>query len=248
MNSFTYKNQALGLRKQGFTLIELLVVIAIIAILASILFPVFARARENARRASCSSNLKQLALGMNMYAQDYDEKFPKIDGPLGGDSLPIRTTPVAEAGGLNYFSTNGKYWDGWVAGIYPYVKSSQIFLCPSNTFNAYGVNYGLPSWAFDSNNAIVSYLGESQPLARFAKPSESMLITEKSNGGGDQYLLSAEYYACARPHFDGGNIAFVDGHVKWMRFLDTPIGGGWPAPNSAAYAIHPPVSTFSGVF
>ena len=62
--------------KSAFTLIELLVVIAIIAILASILFPVFGRARENARRASCQSNLKQMALGLKQYTQDYDEKFP----------------------------------------------------------------------------------------------------------------------------------------------------------------------------
>jgi len=65
-------------RKEGFTLIELLVVIAIIAILAAILFPVFARARENARRASCQSNLKQIGLGMFMYLQDYDEKFTRV--------------------------------------------------------------------------------------------------------------------------------------------------------------------------
>src|SRR5687767_4467240 len=93
-------------RKSGFTLIELLVVIAIIAILAAILFPVFARARENARRASCQSNLKQIALGVFQYRQDYDERFP-IDGSGTGDSL------------------------GWAYVIQPYLKSEQIFQCPS---------------------------------------------------------------------------------------------------------------------
>ena len=88
----------------AFTLIELLVVIAIIAILASILFPVFGRARENARRASCQSNLKQIGLGMFQYTQDYDERFPI------------------------YGST---YELGWASVLQPYLKSSQIFQCPS---------------------------------------------------------------------------------------------------------------------
>ena len=95
----------------AFTLIELLVVIAIIAILAAILFPVFARARENARRSSCSSNLKQIGLGIIQYAQDYDEK------------LPSRV----------YFTASGP--NSWRTVVQPYVKSTQIFACPSNTGN-----------------------------------------------------------------------------------------------------------------
>src|SRR5436853_4324942 len=91
-------------RKAAFTLIELLVVIAIIAILAAILFPVFSRARENARRASCQSNLKQIGLGIFQYIQDYDEKYPPAVG--GG---------VAASG--NY---------GWADEIQPYLKSTQI--------------------------------------------------------------------------------------------------------------------------
>ena len=97
------------LAARGFTLIELLVVIAIIAILAAILFPVFARARENARRASCSSNLKQIGLGLIQYSQDYDEKYPYS-----------RTDPDPAP---------------WQTKIFPYVKSSQLFACPSNTGN-----------------------------------------------------------------------------------------------------------------
>src|SRR5215210_107980 len=88
---------------RGFTLIELLVVIAIIAILAAILFPVFARARENARRASCQSNLKQLSLGMIQYVQDYDERL--------------------------VYTTYGEA--SWRIRIFPYVKSSQVYFCPS---------------------------------------------------------------------------------------------------------------------
>ena len=104
-----------NIAKRGFTLIELLVVIAIIAILAAILFPVFARARENARRASCQSNLKQIGLGMVQYSQDYDEVLVAY----GYGSTPYTTADPA----------NGIYH--WMDAINPYVKSEQIFDCPS---------------------------------------------------------------------------------------------------------------------
>jgi prepilin-type N-terminal cleavage/methylation domain-containing protein/prepilin-type processing-associated H-X9-DG protein len=96
--------------RRAFTLIELLVVIAIIAILASILFPVFGRARENARRSSCQSNLKQIGLGIMQYTQDYDEKYPKSRG--GGNQALAGT---------------------WFTDIQPYMKSKQIFQCPSDS-------------------------------------------------------------------------------------------------------------------
>src|SRR3982750_2052617 len=95
-------------RSRGFTLLELLVVIAIIPILAAILFPAFARARENARRASCQSNLKQLGLGVMQYVQDYDEKFPL------------------------YAADNDKA-RGWAVLLQPYVRSTQILQCPSES-------------------------------------------------------------------------------------------------------------------
>lgn len=93
--------------RHGFTLIELLVVIAIIAILAAILFPVFAKARENARRTSCLSNMKQIGLGMIQYTQDYDSTFPAVyNDNIGGKRLI------------------------WADAIRPYIKSRQIFACP----------------------------------------------------------------------------------------------------------------------
>ncbi len=116
MNTFTQP-----VAKKAFTLIELLVVIAIIAILAAILFPVFARARENARRSSCQSNLKQIALGIKQYTQDYDEKFPYAacvnasTGSIGGGPADPNA-PV-----------------GWAQSIQPYVKSTQLLQCPSDT-------------------------------------------------------------------------------------------------------------------
>jgi len=96
-------------RSRGFTLIELLVVIAIIAILAAILFPVFAKAREKARQSSCLSNVKQLTLGMLQYVQDFDEKFPMF----------VTGTP-----------TQGEPW--WVC-VQPYIKNEQVYVCPSLT-------------------------------------------------------------------------------------------------------------------
>ena len=119
-----FKTQA----KKAFTLIELLIVIAIIAILAAILFPVFARARENARRSSCMSNLKQMGLGTMQYTQDYDEKlyphrFNSTPNPLMSVNGGPATTGVT--GGAT-----GKIF--WISLLQPYVKSYQIFVCPSN--------------------------------------------------------------------------------------------------------------------
>jgi len=109
------------LRKIGFTLIELLVVIAIIAILAAILFPVFGRARENARKSSCQSNLKQIGLGILQYVQDYDETMPRY----GQSSDAFQETAASSGEG----ASTDRY--KWMDAIYPYVKSEQIFVCPS---------------------------------------------------------------------------------------------------------------------
>jgi|GEM_PF-2671054 len=107
--------------EQGFTLIELLVVIAIISILAAILFPVFARARENARRASCMSNLKQIGLGFMMYAQDYDGHLP--------NSIIQNTDGIKEFTYPNGTTKNIR--EDWYLAINPYIKNWQVFNCPS---------------------------------------------------------------------------------------------------------------------
>jgi len=117
-------------RQSAFTLIELLVVIAIIAILAAILFPVFGRARENARRTSCLSNLKQIGLGIIQYTQDYDEIMPRASYySASGTSWNDKTLPTTVTT-VNY---------KWMDAIYPYVKSQQIFICPSSTNSLVGV-------------------------------------------------------------------------------------------------------------
>jgi prepilin-type N-terminal cleavage/methylation domain-containing protein/prepilin-type processing-associated H-X9-DG protein len=126
--------------KHGFTLIELLVVIAIIAILAAILFPVFARARENARRARCQSNLKQIGLGLMQYVQDYDEYLPSAG--------------YYETGGVGAFGPT------WRVMIFPYVKSEQIFTCPSgNRATQTNTNGGSDAAAGISN--LASHYGVS---------------------------------------------------------------------------------------
>jgi len=117
-------------RKQGFTLIELLVVIAIIAILAAILFPVFAQAREKARQASCESNLKQIGLAFKMYVQDYDEKWPasRAHGNTGD------YTSAGQTGAIGQDFAYG----GWMSNaLIPYTKNQQIYKCPSINANGF---------------------------------------------------------------------------------------------------------------
>jgi prepilin-type N-terminal cleavage/methylation domain-containing protein/prepilin-type processing-associated H-X9-DG protein len=215
----------------GFTLIELLVVIAIIAILAAILFPVFARARENARRSSCQSNLKQVGLGFLQYIQDYDETLPFSFYGSSGDSTPPGSIPD------NY---------KWMDAIYPYVKSEQLFNCPSDSAtNTYrfrnGVNYG----SYGLNGAYGSVLTDNQTpprsgtnlllnMASLAVPATTVWVTDNNNSvsavntGGSQGFFWASTASNptitnAQPrqlqniverHLETTNVLFCDGHVK----------------------------------
>src|SRR5258706_4905820 len=117
--------------QRGFTLIELLVVIAIIAILAAILFPVFAQARAKARQTSCLSNVKQLTLGMTMYAQDYDETFPTWAWWASSPYSP---------GVVSYRKDH--FESLWINAIYPYVKNGQIYSCPDTSFENHPAGNG----------------------------------------------------------------------------------------------------------
>lgn len=137
------------IRQVGFTLIELLVVIAIIAILAAILFPVFAQAREKARQTSCISNLKQIALASLMYSQDYDEKFFSGWGSGGGPEPGVIVWRVAI---LPYVKMGGKA-PTTTADVYdPTIPTVPLFQCPDTTFMAktsygYNLNEMCHSWA-----------------------------------------------------------------------------------------------------
>lgn len=194
--------------KVGFTLIELLVVIAIIALLAAILFPVFARARENARRASCQSNLKQLALGIIQYTQDYDEKLPIATYDDGAS----HTYPNGSTG------TQMLWWHM----IYPYVKSSQIFNCPSNSAGVYlggynwvpgtGTSYGY-NW----------YFNNFTPFSVAAIPQTAVTVLLSDTLGANMVWPYNDQSYISLPtarHLDTVNVAFVDGHVKSQKIGD----------------------------
>jgi len=183
------------MRRSGFTLIELLVVIAIIAILAAILFPVFARAREKARQTTCLSNLKQIGLGIMMYVQDYDERYMY---------------------GWHIYACSST-WEGF---IMPYVKNEQIFLCPSGPADS-GINVsGAYSWVYDHMRGA-----KTAHLARRGSPSEYFMCGDsywqywwgnpedeaqlRSNLGLDR----GDNYRATR-HNGMANMCFADGHAK----------------------------------
>ena len=153
--------------KYGFTLIELLVVIAVIALLAAILFPVFARARENARKTSCLSNVRQLGLGFMQYAQDYDEK------------LPLGSKVIYPGGG----ATGWYVGVGWGGQIFPYVKSAQIYKCPSDSTTATAplvpVSYGGNDQVMEDDvNVGVGGVTGFNHIASMNAPAKTVLLFE----------------------------------------------------------------------
>lgn len=153
---------------RGFTLIELLVVIAIIAILASILFPVFAQARERARMTSCGSNLRQLSMGVMLYIQDADELLPMVTNYAASAAAPDRV---------------------WMSTIQPYVKNTGIFLCPSAVNAAFAPDWNGRGSLPIGYNALTGYdpTGVEAPtsvtsLARLEEPSRTVLFAETASG------------------------------------------------------------------
>ena len=211
-------------RISAFTLVELLVVIAIIAILAAILFPVFARVRENGRRSSCQSNLRQIGLGLLQYSQDYDENT--VDARYGPSQ--------------NYF---------WHDAIYPYVKSVSVYNCPSynlrvtklgtpyngvdvisngSTNLSYGSNesyhngYALDYAAYPAKNPF-----DTRLISEIVDPARTVWIMDNNdneirgggydvphNSSGTGQVLASNSKSFR--HLDTSNVLFCDGHVKAM--------------------------------
>jgi prepilin-type N-terminal cleavage/methylation domain-containing protein/prepilin-type processing-associated H-X9-DG protein len=208
----------------GFTLIELLVVIAIIAILAAILFPVFARAREKARQTTCLSNVKQIALGMLMYIQDYDERFPYY--ALGTSTVDP--------------------WICWPHQLQPYIKNWQAYSCPSSPYGDAMTYHGV-TYPVRPNYAFVNSLWSTNPpyrLATIISPASKWMLADSNHpvlGDIRGYLTSSAcaQWSCGRmvrdtqkwevPHNDGINIGFIDGHAKWVQG-----NAAWGAYNAGA--------------
>jgi prepilin-type N-terminal cleavage/methylation domain-containing protein/prepilin-type processing-associated H-X9-DG protein len=227
------RRQVMKYRKKAFTLIELLVVIAIIAILAAILFPVFARARENARRASCMSNLKQIALGMQMYIQDYDSRYPSpyaLDESSGSKKLIIDTDKSMPSGVYSSYYISSSYGSAtyghyvtWMDLIQPYTKSTQIFACPSadrTTDPSYGYNMVFGSFGSDSYwyKKVADTYWIPMIESEVQRPSEVIMFMDSNKADGALRASpqsNVDYYVRV-PHLDGGNQAYADGHVKWI--------------------------------
>lgn len=228
-------------KKRAFTLIELLVVIAIIALLASILFPVFARARENARKTSCLNNMKQIGLGLLAYTQDFDELF--VADWFGPDTGP---TDPENTGARRY---------KWMDAIYPYVRSEQLFNCPSHSFTGnfkpykYFANLTAPATSYGSYVINHSYRGcangssicgaggpwtppVSHPISSVDEMVSQSSVAVSSttvwvmDGNGDFYFGPASgvigpsssdprtMQNAVERHLSTINTLFVDGHVK----------------------------------
>ncbi len=186
-------------RVSAFTLVELLVVIAIIAMLAAILFPVFARARENARRSNCQSNLKQMGVGIMQYTQDYNECFPM--------GVTVNAPPGQTVNDL----------------VQPYLKNERIFICPSDaapldmswSYLGTGYNKG-SSYGFNDRVITVPVMTPLTPnppkaLSAINQASKTTLMYDALNTKAG--YLGQTY--CATRHLEGGNVLYCDGHVKW---------------------------------
>ena len=202
--------------KRGFTLIELLVVIAIIAILAAILFPVFARAREKARQTSCLSNCKQIGLAFHMYVQDYDETMPGY----------IIYTPTSVY--RPYAGSTGTYLF-WMDVLYPYVKNKQVFVCPSFDYssggyfggygwNVYGIGYCLNHPTRGSNAGTPDPIYDGIKLSMVKHPAQLVAAgdTPGPSMWANHWVLSDWQTYVAGRHNNGDNFFFVDGHAKWF--------------------------------
>lgn len=204
-------------RKQGFTLIELLVVIAIIAILAAILFPVFGRARENARRSSCQSNLKQIGLAIMQYTQDYDELYPS--------------------------AVQNDWFLTWAKTVQPYAKSTQVFMCPSdpdagkgapdsaNPWQGVAISYAAnayhgypgPTYSYTQLGPMGAFGEAGLSLSKITRPTESILVAEKWSSDIAKIAGSSPPVGPFNASGFGGN-GMIGGGLSW-NYTGTVIPG-----------------------
>ncbi len=225
--------------RRGFTLIELLVVIAIIAILAAILFPVFAKAREKARQTNCLSNHKQLALAVLMYVQDYDEH-------LLFTAYFMNEAHTYNAADGSLPGMHGYGYCRWWEKLEPYTKmiptypnraEGTIIYCasyPANhpiNPNSYGWNgYGLGS--MPSFGATYYFRTHGCKLSEVQNPAQTIMLGPRYCWAGDSVQSALTVYWCLPwAHSGGDNYSFVDGHSKWMRLerISNDMWGDWSA-------------------
>lgn len=212
------------MKKRGFTLIELLVVIAIIAILAAILFPVFAQAREKARQATCNSNIKQVITAFMMYIQDYDETFPVWNSAI---------------------STPGSYWPYWNYAVDPYIKGQMgslerkgIWICPSatklsNVNMTYAYNHvKLGRISASTDSAYLQSTGTAASLATLQEATNTLVISDGLEFARPPYGVLVEGYpdTVTAPHTQKGLLGYFaggSGNIPMYKDPDGFVSIGW---------------------
>jgi prepilin-type N-terminal cleavage/methylation domain-containing protein/prepilin-type processing-associated H-X9-DG protein len=229
---------------KGFTLIELLVVIAIIAILAAILFPVFAQAREKARQATCQSNIRQLGLACKMYQQDYDECYPMLENSPQRYTVANMLDPYIKTSKKNVNAGGGNLWPEdsvWrcptgttynSGNLVSYFTVSYNYLYLTNVFSG---NSFIPTWESPDKYGIWAWSQPGKSEAAVSKPADTVLFSDAGHSDGPK-KTKATWSGMMPPsalvangptdwvsipearHNSMVNIAFCDGHVKSMRF------------------------------